>query len=57
MTTLAIAYIFIGCGVWAVVTASMIVYRWGEEITEAEAYELENEQWQRDQDEQERVNQ
>jgi hypothetical protein len=45
------AWIFIGLGVWSVMIGAMIVHCWAEDITEADYYALENEQWQRDQDE------
>ena len=45
------AYVLVGCGVWAVVMGAMLISCWTEEITEAEYYALENEQWQRNKDE------
>jgi|TARA_R110000822_G_scaffold242880_2_gene371900 hypothetical protein len=65
-----VAWLFIGCGVWAVMMGAMTVHCLQEELTEREFYRigndhqwgadyesLENEQWQEDQDEWERVNQ
>ena len=48
---MTIAYIFIGCGVWAVLMGAMLISCLSEDISEADYYALENEQWQRDQDE------
>jgi hypothetical protein len=70
-----VAWLFIGCGVWAVMMGAMTVHCLQEDLTEREFYRigndhqwesqpskddyevLENEQWQEDQDEWERVNQ
>lgn len=72
---ISVAWLFIGCGVWAVMMGAMTVHCLKEDLTEREFYQigndvqwesqpskadyeaLENEQWQRDQDEFERVNQ
>jgi hypothetical protein len=72
---ISIAWLFIGCGVWAVIMGAMTVHCLKEDLTEREFYQigndhqwgyqpskadyeaLENEQWQRDQDEFERQNQ
>ena len=55
------AWIFIGLGVWSVMIGSMLVWCWQDEEVHAysldECEALENEQWQRDQDEWERLNQ
>ena len=40
MTDLAIAYIFIGCGVWAVLMGAMLVHCFVEEMNETEIYKL-----------------
>jgi len=72
---ISVAWLFIGCGVWAVMMGAMTVHCLKEDLTEREFYQigndhqwesqpskadyeaLENEQWQRDQDEFERQNQ
>ena len=54
MEDLTLAWIFIGCGVWAVLMGAMLISCLAEDITEADYYALENEQWQRDQDDLER---
>lgn len=46
-----VAWIIIGCGVWAVLMGAMLVHCMKEELTETEYYALGNEQWQRDRDE------
>jgi hypothetical protein len=51
ISTLTLAYIFIGILVWALLTGLMLVHCFFEDITEAEYEALENEQWQRDMDE------
>ena len=51
MEDITIAWILIGSLVWAVLMGAMLVHCWAEDITEADYYALENEQWQRDQDE------
>jgi hypothetical protein len=48
---LSLAWLFIGCGVWAVMMGAMTVHCLKEDLTEREFYALGNEQWQRDQDE------
>ncbi len=48
---LSLAWLFIGCGVWAVMMGAMTVQCLKEDLTEREYYALANEQWQRDQDE------
>ena len=48
---ISIAWLFIGCGVWAVMMGAMTVHCLKEDLTEREFYALGNEQWQRDQDE------
>jgi hypothetical protein len=55
MTTLTMAYIFIGLAVWSVMMGAMLVHCWMEDISEAEYYALECDQWQRDRDELERL--
>ena len=52
----ALVYVLIGCGVCAVVIGAMLLSCWTEEITEAEFYALKNEQWKRNQDEKENIN-
>ena len=51
------AWIFIGCGVWAVMIGAMLVYCWNDEksvfitdLTDEEAEAIENEMWQYEQD-------
>lgn len=48
---LTVAWILIGCGVWAVLMGTMLVHCFKEELNEREFYSLGNEQWQRDRDE------
>lgn len=48
---ISLAWLFIGCGVWAVMMGAMTVHCLKQELTEKEHYILANEQWQRDQDE------
>jgi len=48
---ISLAWLFIGCGVWAVMMGAMTVHCLKQELTEKEYYILGNEQWQRDQDE------
>lgn len=60
---LSVAWLFIACGVWAVMMGAMTVHCLKEELTEREFYRIGNDhQWKpqpskADQDEFERVNQ
>ena len=40
MTVQATAYIFVGCGVWAVLMGAMIVHCFAEELDEADHYKI-----------------
>ena len=46
-----LVWIFLGLGVWSLMIGALLVHCWMEEISETEYYALENDQWQRDQDE------
>ena len=52
---MTIAYIFIGCAVWAVLMGAMLISCLTEDISEAEYCALECDQWQRDQDDLEKL--
>ena len=47
---ITVAWVFIACGVWAILMGAMLVHCMKEELNEREFYSLGNEQWQRDKD-------